>query len=98
LKLINVVFEYEYDDVDILSVPDYIAENIDNVVANFCTWQRDPKNAERFLVPYENRMVLSIGTEEFLWWINHYAISDLATAAIVKQHTHFCPAYPSAHF
>jgi hypothetical protein len=43
-------------------------------------------------------MVLSIGTEEFLWWINHYAISDLATAAIVKQHTHFCPAYPSAHF
>ena len=99
MKMINVVFDEMYDDVDLLLVPDEIADSVDMVVWAFNNWLSVTENQQRFLVPYTNEtMVLGIGTEEFLWWLNHVKIISENKASIVSQHTQFVPSFPAAHF
>lgn len=98
MKKINVVFEEDYLDVDILLVPDSVAENLDAHVDAFFQWVRDSKNQEQFLVPYNGKMVLGIATKEFLYWINTQCKSCCPKAIIIKEHTKHCPDYPTAFF
>lgn len=97
MKYINIVFENDLSDVDLLYVPDYVADNIDQVVMEFDKWLRNPENGNRFLVPYNGKMVLGIGTEEFTWWLNN-SKKEYNNSTIFKQHTTFCPEYPTANF
>lgn len=98
MKAINLVFENDLSDVDILLVPDNVAENIDCIVMEFFRWLHEPENGKRFLAPYKDRMELAIGTEEFLWWLNNCVTTEKAKSTIYKQHTRFCPNYPAAYF
>ena len=99
MKMINVVFDEVYNDVDLLRVPSEIADSIELVVREFNYWLSDPNNQKPFLVPYGNkRMVLGVGTNEFLWWLNHVKIIDGDKATIVKQHTLFVEGLPKADF
>lgn len=99
MKMINVVFDEVYNDVDLLHVPSEIADNIELVVREFNDWLSDPKNQKPFLVPYVNkRMVLSVGTSEFLWWLNHVKIISGDKASIAKQHTLYVEGLPRADF
>lgn len=96
MRKINVLFEYDYEDVDIVSVPDYIAENIESVLFDFFKWLKEPKNQQRFHVQYDGKTVLSIDTNALIWWINRYDCAVDEPAFIVETHTRFCPDYPVA--
>ena len=99
MKTINIVFDDLYNDVALLLVPDEIADSVDMVVWEFNNWLSVSDNQQRFLVPYTNEtMVLAIGTEEFLWWLNHVKIIDKNKASIIRQHTQYVPSFPTAHF
>ena len=98
MKPINLVFENDLSDVDILFVPDYVAENIDHMVLEFNKWLLKPENRIKFLAPYKGKMELAIGTEEFLWWLNNCLIQEDENSTVFKQHTTFCPTYPAAYF
>ena len=99
MEYIYVVFDNEYDDVDILSVPNEIAENIDLVVQQFFNWLCVPENANRFLIPSQNgHMVLGIGTKEFLWWLNSVKITGTLKAELITQHTTLQHDFPIAEF
>ena len=98
MKQINLVFEDDFSDVDILLVPDYVAENIDHIVLEFNKWLLKPENRLQFLAPYKGKMELAIGTEEFLWWLNNCFIQENDASTILKQHTTLCPTYPAAYF
>ncbi len=96
MKAVNLVFGEDYNDVDILLVPDEIADNIDVVLRKFNKWLSIPENQNRFLVPYHGRMVLGIDTKEFLWWLNNCEMLDNQESTILKQHTAYQPDYPAA--
>lgn len=99
MKTINIVFDDVYNDVDLLLVPDEIADDVDMVISEFNKWLSVPDNQQRFLVPYAGEsMVLSIGTEELLWWLNHVKIIGENKASIVRQHTQFVPSFPVVCF
>lgn len=98
MKLINLVFDEELNEVDILEVPDHIADNIEHYVVEFNRWLFDPENRKRFLAPYKGHLELAIGTEEFLWWLNFYHSSEKESSTIIRQHTTFCPSSPVAYF
>ena len=98
MREINIVFEYDYDDVDILLVPNYIANNIETVTQKFFSWLNNPENQKPFLVPYKGQLVLQIGTQAFLWWINNYETPTNVVAEIKHEHVKYDPALPSAHF
>ena len=99
MKRVYVVFDDEFDDVDILLVPDDIADNIERVVWEFNQWLRIPENRSRFVVKIINGYgILSINTEEFLWWLNHVRIDTTQKATILTQHTKLVSDYPRAEF
>ena len=99
MKRINLLYDLEYDDVDILLVPDYIADNIESIVRHFNIWLQDSKNAQPFLKTDNKGMrYLNIETEDFLWWINNVIITDGCKAEIEKQHVPYSNEYPVAEF
>ena len=99
MKKINIVFDDNYENIDILSVPNNIAESIEQVVREFNVWLSIPENSRRFLVNYADEIeVLDINTEEFIWWLNNVRIVGIEKATIVEQHTSFVPTYPIAEF
>lgn len=99
MKKINVVYDDMFDDVDILLVPDEIADNIEYVVWEFNQWLSSPENRNRFVLEViDGYEVIGIETEAFLWWLNHLLIHTEHKAAILKQHTQLIPEYPCAEF
>ena len=99
MKCINLVYGDDYEDVDILSVPDEIVENIDKIMWDFFDWTEVPENKQQLLVKdVKGNNVLGIDTEEFLYWLNNIKITDGPKAVVIKQHTSMCPEYPVAEF
>ena len=99
MRLVNLLFDEEYENVDILSVPDDIADNIDNIAQEFTRWIWFPENRQQFMVTLsDGKECLSFDTKEFLWWLNNIFLSPGQTAAIYLQHTSFHPEHPTANF
>lgn len=99
MKRVYVVFDNIFDDVDILLVPAEIASNIERVVWEFNNWLSFPENRSRFVVENVNGYgIIGIGTEEFLWWLNHVRIDTTQKATILAQHTKLVSDYPRAEF
>ena len=99
MRRVNVVYDEVFDDVDILLVPDNIAENIEHIVNEFNHWLLLPENRGRFVVKVlDGYDILEIGTMEFLWWLNHVKIDTTQKASILTQHTNLVPDYPCAEF
>ena len=98
MKKIILLYDGHYDDVDILIVPNNIADNIEEVVWDFNVWLQNPDNNYRFRVTKEYGTFLSIDTQEFLWWLNNVRIMGKDKAKIDCQHTNFVEGYPVAYF
>lgn len=94
MKRICLVYEYDYNDVDILLVPNFIAENIDSYVQQFFNWVALPEHKEQFT----KDNVVAIGTNEFIWWLEHFVLSDGQYVTLLESHTQFVPEYPMADF
>lgn len=97
MKKINVLFADEYDDVDILLVPDHIAESIETVTQQFFDWTSI--NQSHFMVTDEHgNQFKSVGTNEFIWWLNTHYIIGSEKATILESHTTYRPDYPTSEF
>ena len=95
---INLVYENDYDDADILLVPKDAAESIDETVQLFFDWVHMPEQENRFKVLLHGRLVTSIGTKEFLWWLNNIYHEGKENAYLIAEHVSACPDYPFANF
>jgi hypothetical protein len=99
MKLINIVYGDETDDADILLVSDYVHDNIDQVVQNFFDWAESTNEHGYFVVDVCGNKVLSLGTDEFIKWLNdNYFQSENKEMVVAKAHTKYNPKYPTAEF
>ena len=102
MRGINLLFDEDYQDVDILEVPEKIAANIESIVREFNAWLCIPCNGARFLVETASeKKVLAIGTKEFVWWLNNVKLEEFdekEKVKIVKQHTDYDDSLPTACF
>jgi hypothetical protein len=99
MKLINLVYEYDYDDVDIVSVPDHVCDNIDRVVQEFNDWTGNTRDHGWFVIDDKGKEVLATGTKEFVKWLNdNYFRYENKEIVVVKAHTKYNPKYPTADF
>ena len=99
MRPINIVYEDNYDSVDIVLVPEHIANSIGSVVQEFFCWLLVTENNKRFMIPHDKwGEVLAIGANEFVWWLNNIKTHDEEKASIVQQHTSFVEEYPTAEF
>ena len=99
MKRINIVYADEYDDVDILCVPDFVHDNIEAVTQNFFDWTSSTKEDGYFTQNPQGDEVLCVGTEEFIKWLNdNYIQYENQKATVIEAHTIYNPNYPSAEF
>lgn len=97
MRLINLLFEYDYDDVDVVLVPDYIAENIESVTQLYHKWTWEDKTHFGWKKAPDGHMYVECGTELFLWWLNNY-FREYGESTLVEAHTKYVPEYPTADF
>lgn len=109
MKLINILYDYEYCDiedtievkdyVDIVKVPDFVCSNLDEIVQEFFDWVSNTKNHNYYIKNTNGDEVLAIGTNEFIKWLNeNYKQCEDQEIILVKAHTDYNPNYPSALF
>ena len=97
MKYVNIVFEYDYNDVDIIAVPDWICGVITDLSQQFCDWLgRTAFFTEE--MP-DGRQVTVCETEGFVYWLNEQVLSESEEKAfILKEHTTFCKDYYTVDF
>lgn len=96
---VNVLFADEFEDVDIIIVPENIASNIEKITQQFFNWIGKHDNKKHFEKLNESGLTcVSIGTQEFIWWLNNYVIHSAPYSYIYEKHTVLCPDYPTAEF
>ena len=99
LKLINLLYEYDYDDVDIICVPDNVADNIEETVQHYQSWMYQNIDKHSFWrLSASGYKVLSLGTDEFLWWLNEQCIKSGEKARLISSHVKFRDELPFADF
>ena len=115
MKLINVAYDYEYDDndvlidmgpVDILCVPDYVHDHLEDIVKEFDYWVGDEvyegeksKHPEYWAQQENGEVVMNVGTEHFINWLNdHYYHCENKKSYMVEENTTYNPDYPTAEF
>lgn len=96
---VNILYADNIEDADIILVPENIAQNIEFFTQKFFDWVYANENQKLFQKTDSlGRVYVSIGTQDFIWWLNEYEISTIPYASIVKEHTTCCPNYPTAQF
>lgn len=99
MKLVNIVYADEYNDVDIICVPNFVHDNMDTVVQEFFDWASSTKEHGYYKQGSNEQEVLCLGTDEFIKWLNEYYIQyENQEIAVVEAHTKYNPNYPSAEF
>ena len=99
MKNINLMYGNDTDDVDILCVPDRIADHLEEVVQTFFQWMSDKSHSHDFWLELPSGCrCLALDTTAFIWWLNNFYLRDMEYVSVVKKHTKLCNAYPIADF
>lgn len=113
MKFINLAYDYEYDDnvlidmgkVDILIVPDFVSENLDEIVQKFFIWTDEVRKVEKSKYPEywmklpNGDIGMCVNSNHFVEWLNkNYFQCENENSTIVKIGTTYNPNYPTAKF
>lgn len=107
MKNINVIYDYDYDekhdvtivkgDVDIISVPDVVFENLENIVQEFFDWAYSEESDCWTTV--NNEKICCAGANEFVKWLNkNYSYCKQCSAKIIEENVKYNPKLPCAEF
>jgi len=86
--LVNVVFDEEEHVFDIINVPSFVANDIENVQQMFFSWLYDEESNNHNYWKFTNGLKsCAYGTEEFVDWINnvHLVNETGEKAKIIKK-------------
>ena len=98
MKKVNIVYDDMYSDVDIIAVPNEIADCLSELVPIFLDWT-PPENDNDYWKIINGKKYLSIETRGFVKWLNYYHCKKLKDKAyIVIQNTNYCCDYNTIEF
>lgn len=100
MKLMNVVFDEYYDDVDIILVPDDMAEVIDDLLGIYNDWTSEQKKRgvwHKFRDGITG-FVAATDTVDFIEWVNHFYYDEEGEITIIESNTKYNPLYPQIDF
>lgn len=99
MKNINILYFDNYDDVDIVCVPNIVCEDLDNVVQKYFNWLSSTKDHGHWKIKADGTMYIECDDAEvFVEWINQNFKEDENEAYIVKRNTKYDPHYVIAEF
>ena len=94
---INIVFENELNDVDIIAIPDEIALDIDKICQEFFNWLPSAKGNDYWTI-IDGKKYNVAETVGFIKWLNSSYCQGTEKAYIVKEHTNYCLDNESIEF
>ena len=99
--LVNITFDDEesLEYVDIVNIPDEVAENLDEVVNEFFKWMFDKTNNHKYWVLEEGeKKYCSYSTEAFIDWINQFIAKEERAAIIAISSSRIDDTLPIIFF
>ena len=99
MKNVIVLFDEQYDDIDILSVPEKIAENINDYGQMYCRWLESPDVVPALSTVVNGVNVVILETKGFVDWLNSSILkNDEQKVTILETHVHFREGCPVVEF
>ena len=96
--LVNVLFDDQYDDCDVISVPDNIGINIEFYAQKFCDWLNSGDITDEYYVTLNGKQYVSLETVGFVNWLNDCVCIDCFKCEVVAQHKKQNPKYKTVEF
>ncbi len=94
---VNLVFDGNYDDADIIAVPDDLVSIIEELGYEFLRWVSTAEDSDYWTIIDGRRCVVA-ETNGFLKWINSCYCKETEKAYIVAKNINFCPDYRIIEF
>jgi len=95
---IYIVYDSHYEDSDIISVPDRIEQQIENIGQLFSNWLNQPNIPNEYYVYINDRKYVNCDTKGFINWLNCCFLFEDEQASIVKQHVKYKKGAPKVDF
>ena len=89
MKRIQIIYEDDLNDVDIIAIPNYLCDSIYQLAQLFLHWI-PPENDKNGWVRINGQRVMSKETVGFVTWLSKNYCQDGDKAYIVNQHTNYC--------
>ena len=106
MKQINIVFDYDYDEqndelivlgaVDIIQVPNVVADNLDKIVQEFFNWANEKENG--CLKKINNDLICCTDTSKFIEWLNRFYHLEQEDSSMISSHVDYHPELPAVEF
>lgn len=91
MEPVCILFDDMYDDTDIISVPDVLYANIEELGQQFQWWLGKGEHDFWTTLP-DGQRVLACETDGFVWWLNKQLGDDCKEKVkIVAQHVRYRP-------
>ncbi len=97
MTYLNVLYEDDKDDVDIICVPYFIANKITVLVQDFTSWLPSADDSIYWTI-IDGRKTSVCETDGFLKWLNENYCRDTQKAFVVNRHVQFCDEFDTVEF
>ena len=94
---INIVFEDDVEDVDIISVPDELVPDIEEIGQEFLDWIPSTNDNNYFSIIDGHKYFIA-ETDGFVQWLNTHYCQGMQKVCVVKKHTLLCNEYKTLEF
>ena len=97
MKKVNVVFDNDLNDVDIIAIPDAILSKIEAIGQEFLDWVPNEKDNDYWTI-IDGRRYSVAETDGFIKWLNSCYCSKTDKAYVVAKNTNYLPQYKTIEF
>lgn len=94
---VNIIFDNNLDDTDVITMPDEIATKLDKIGQEFLDWVPSAEDEEYWAI-IDGRKYLVAETDGFIKWLNARYCQENEKASVISRNTKFCPEYKSIEF
>lgn len=100
MERLNIIYDDDMDDVDIIAIPKEMCREIENSVKRFMEWLMEsaPKDDEDYWITINGKQFSNLETVGFVKWLNTYYCNNSSKVFIVEQHTSYCSQFKSIEF
>lgn len=94
---VNIVFDNDFEDADIIVIPDEIASKIEAIGQEFLDWIPNTNDSDYWRVIDEKKYIIA-ETDGFIKWLNFHYCPKAEKAYIMTRNTNYCPLYKTIVF
>ena len=99
MKYINIVYEDDYNDCDIISIPDELLNDIEKYIYIIDEWIHDNLKkgtlTETYYTIINEKKYPILDTIGIVNWLNKNLYNGKSAVNVIKQHTSVCHDYPT---